>query len=506
MHIRMLASRDRRTVLTHTSRTSYSAPGFWSPRHNALHPGTIACVTPTAELLLPEVQELIHEGRYHELRDALDALHPADTADILGTLDPAKSAVAFRFLRRDEAASAFSYLAPEQQELLINELGNEAARVIEAMSPDDRARLVDEMPEECATRLIAGLSPETRQITQVILGYPERSVGRLMTPEYVRLRPQWTVAEAIEHIRRFGKDAETINVVYVIDNEGHLIDDMRLRQIFLADPAARIEDLMNRSFVTLRADQDREEAVRTMGRYDRTALPVVDSRGVLLGIVTHDDVADVAQQEATEDIQKLGGVAALEEPYMKTPHVEMFKKRGIWLAALFIGQTITIIVLGGFQQQLDKAAVLVMFLPLVISCGGNSGSQAATLVTRALGLGEITPADWWRIVRKEVVSALMLGGTLAALGWLCVEFFTFIGHAKVEAPHHAQFLALSVAGSIFSVVLWGVLLGSLLPLLLRRLKVDPATASSPMVATLMDASGTLIYLGMAILILTGSIL
>jgi magnesium transporter len=243
-----------------------------------------------------------------------------------------------------------------------------------------------------------------------------------------------------------------------------------------------------------------------MSRYDRTALPVVDSRGALIGIVTHDDVADVAQLEATEDIQKMGGVAALEAPYMQTGQVEMFKKRGFWLAALFVGQTITIIVLGGFQDQLDKAAVLVMFLPLVISCGGNSGSQAATLVTRALGLGEVGPTDWLRIVRREIATAAMLGATLAFLGWLCVEFFTFIGHAKVAEPRQAQFLAASVAASIFSVVMWGVVLGSLLPLFIKKCGADPAAASSPMVATLMDASGTLIYLGMAILILSGTLL
>ncbi|HYF14603.1 MAG TPA: magnesium transporter [Phycisphaerales bacterium] len=467
-------------------------------------------MTPTCQLLLPEIEELIRAGAYSELREALHHVHPADAADIMNELGPKDGAIAFRFLRRDDAAAAFAYLTPEQQEQIIAELGTEAsARLIEEMSADDRARLVDELPEDVAQRLVAGLAPESRREVQAILGYPEKSVGRLMTPDYVQVRPEWTAGQALDHVRRTGKDAETINVIYVVDDQGKLIDDLRLRQVLLAPPETKIEDLMNRSFVTLRADQPREEAVRLMARYDRTALPVTDSRGALIGIVTHDDVADVAQQEATEDIQKLGGVAALEAPYMTTPHVQMFKKRGVWLAALFVGQTITIIVLGRFQEQLDKAAVLVMFLPLVISCGGNSGSQAATLVTRALGLGEITPADWWRIVRREVVGAAMLGGTLAALGWLCVEFFTLIGHAQATEAQHArwaQYLALSVAASIFGVVMWGTLLGSLLPLALRRAGVDPATASSPMVATLMDASGTLIYLGMAILVLTGVLL
>jgi magnesium transporter len=467
-------------------------------------------VTPTCQLLLPEVEELIKAGQYGDLREALHHLHPADVSDIVHELGSKSGAIAFRFLQRDDAASAFAYMSPEDQEAIIAELGTEdSAKLIEQMGADDRARVVDELPEAVAQRVLTGLTPESRKEVQAILGYPERSVGRIMTPDYVRIRPEWSVDEALDHIRRYGRDAETLNVVYVIDDAGRLIDDLRLRQLIFAERHARIEDLMNRSFVTLRGEQPQMDAVQLMSRYDRTALPVVDSRGVLLGIVTHDDVADVAQQQATESMQRMGAVAALEEPYMATPHLEMFKKRGVWLAALFVGQTITIIVLGGFQKQLDKAAVLVMFLPLVISCGGNSGSQAATLVTRALGLGEVKPSDWWRIVRREVVSAGLLGLSLAALGWLCVEFFTFIGHAKADDPgraNWAQYLALSVAGSIFAVVMWGVLLGSLLPLMLKKLKVDPATASSPMVATLMDASGTLIYLAMAIMILTGVLL
>lgn len=464
-------------------------------------------MTPTAELLLPEVEELIREGQYADLRDALAAIHPADVADILAEIEPEKAAVGFRFLQRDDAAAAFAYLAPEKQEELITQLGNEgAARVVEAMRPDDRARLVDELPEEVAQRVMAGLSPEERKATQAILGYPEGTVGRLMTPDYVRVRPQWSVAQALDHIRRWGKDAETIAYVYVIDNEGRLIDDMRLRSLLLANPEDTVESQMNRSFVKLTATDPEGEAVRAMARYDRFALPVVDSRGVLIGIVTSDDVADVAQAEATEDIQKMGGVAALEEPYMQAGHVEMFKKRGVWLAALFVGQTITILVLGSFQEKIGRAAVLVLFMPLVMSCGGNSGSQAATLVTRALALGEITPGDWWRIMRKEFFTAILLGGALAGMGWLCVEFFSLVRVAEFTHDSHAQRMAAMVATAIFTVVMWGTTLGSLLPLVLKRAKLDPATASSPMVATLMDASGTLLYLGIAVLILSGTVL
>ncbi|QOJ00541.1 MAG: magnesium transporter [Phycisphaeraceae bacterium] len=461
-------------------------------------------MNPTAQLLEPEIRELIRDGLYSELREALHLLPPADVADILAELPSDQAAVAFRFMPRDDAASAFAYLTSERQEDLINALGAEASvRMVEAMGADDRARLLDELPEEVAQRLIGSLSPESRRETQAILGYPPRSVGRLMTPDYVRLRPEWTIAQALEHIRRHGRDAETVNVVYVIDEQGRLIDDLRLRQMLFADPDDTVESILNRQFISLRADEDQEHAVQTLQRYDRSALPVVDSRGVLLGIVTHDDLADVAQAMATEDMQKLGGMEALESSYADTGQVEMFRKRGFWLSALLVGQTITIIVLGSFQDRLDRAIELTLFLPLVISCGGNSGSQAATLITRALALGEVRLADWARIVRRELLTGVFLGLTLATLGFLCVGFFTSIGHAKTQFPFA---LGLTVALSVVTVVVWGTTLGSLLPLVLKRFSIDPATASSPMVATLMDASGTLIYLAVAIAVLTGRLL
>lgn len=462
-------------------------------------------MNPTAQLLQPEICELVSDGRWAELREILHDLPTADTADILADMQPEQAALAFRFLLRDDAAQIFSYLSQETQEAIIGKLGDEGSvRVIEAMSPDDRAKLLDELPGDIAQRIVASLSPEERRVTQAILGYPPRTVGRLMTPDYIRVRPEWTCATAIDHIRKHGKDAETINVLYVVDEQGKLVDDIRLRQVLLTSPETTIASLMNDSFYALRADQPQEEAVQMMARYDRTALPVIDSQGVLVGMVTVDDVVDVAQQTATEEMQKMGGVGALEEPYMQTGHFEMFRKRGGWLSALFVGQTVTILVLGSFQEQLDKAVVLSVFMPLVISCGGNSGSQAATLVTRALALGEIGAKDWWRIVRREFITASMLATTLGIMGFICVEVFTRLIN-QVQTLHPVP-LGVTVAIAIASVVLWGTTLGSLLPLALKRIKVDPATASSPMVATLMDASGTLIYFGLAVLLLTGTIL
>ncbi len=457
-----------------------------------------------AALIQPEIEEMIRAGQFGELRETLHELPAADVAEVFSELDAADAAVAFRFLYQDDAGEVFSYLEPEDQEKLIAKLGDEGSRrVMEAMSTDDRVRLLDELPYTVAQRLIQSLDPAERQATLAILGYPAESVGRLMTPDYVAVRADWTVEQALAHLRKHGRDAETINVVYITDDQGRLVDDIRIRQLILADPQATLGSIGDSNFVALTADQDQEEAVRLMSRYDRIALPVLDSKGKLLGIVTHDDVADVAQAEATEDMQMMGAVAALEDAYIDTGYAEMYRKRAIWLAALFIGQTITIVVLGSFQNQLDKAKVLVFFLPLVISCGGNSGSQAATLLTRALSLGEVTPSDWFAIVKKELATGLLLSGSLGAMGMMVVWAFTAAGHPHTEFKLP---LAVTVAAAIMLVVAWGTTVGSLLPLALKRFGVDPATASTPLVATLMDASGTLIYLAIAIVVLTGKML
>jgi len=474
-------------------------------------------LTPTAELIQPEVAELVREHAYSELRAALEGIPPADVADIILSLEPAERAVCFRFLTRDDAGEVFSYLATEVQEELIAKLGDAALRVVEGMDPDDRVRLLDELPTEVAQRLIASLSPEDRKQTQAILGYPPKSVGRLMNPDYIRLKPEWTIGHALDHIRKYGHDAETINVVYVIDDKGVLIDDIRLRTLFLADPAQTVESLMNQNFVGLRADQPQEDAVRMMARYDRIALPVVDSRGVLLGIVTSDDVADVAEAEATEDIQKLGGMEALEDPYIATPILHLVRKRSTWLAVLFIGEMFTQTAMVGFEGELERAAILSTFVPLIVSSGGNSGSQATSLIIRALAVGEITLKDWFRVFRRELTAGAMLGLILGMIGvlrihvWGWMGWFTKTEHgvvleSSVRVQQHYHVLAVCIGVSVLGVVLWGTLVGSMLPFLLKKIRLDPATSSAPFVATLVDVIGVLIYLGAAVLLLRGTIL
>jgi magnesium transporter len=479
-------------------------------------------LNPTAQLLEPEVRELIREGRFSDLREALHGIPAADTADILGELTPAEAAVAFRFLQRDDAGEVFAYLSAERQEQLITELGTDGSlRVVEAMEPDDRVRLLDELPAPVCQRIVASLSPEKRKITQAILGYPPRSVGRLMTPDYVTIRPQMTVAQALEHIRKTGRDAETVNVVYVVDEQGRLIDDVRLRQLLFADPAQTIESVMNLQFVALSADQPQDEAVRAMSRYDRIALPVTDSRGLLVGIVTVDDVADVAEAAATEQIQKLGGMEALDEPYSTIPLWRLVEKRGKWLAVLFLGELLTASAMTYFQAEIEKAAVVALFLPLIISSGGNSGSQASTLIIRAMALGEISMKDWVWVLKREAACGLILGVFLGLIGlarihlWQWIHFANYNSNAEyvTENAHPAYNIAglyhtigLTVGLALIGVVLWGTLMGSMLPFMLRKIKLDPATISAPLVATLVDVTGLIIYFTTALFLLRGTIL
>jgi magnesium transporter len=458
-------------------------------------------VNPTAEQLQEHIESLLRERKFWDVRAALRDVAPADVADTLSLREPEQAALAFRLLPRDHAGEAFAELEPDRQEHLIEELGAGAQPIVEAMDPDDRAELIDELPPKVARRLLAALKPADRRETQAILGYPADSVGRLMTPDYVRVKPDWTMERVLRQIRQFGSDAETIWYVYVTDSAGRLIDDIRIRRILLAGPDETVESVMDHRFEALSAFDDREEAVRQIARYDRFALPVVDSQGVLVGIVTADDVADVAEEEATEDIQKLAGMEALEEPYMRASVIDMVLKRGPWLLLLFIGQMATVAVLGHFEMQL--AAVVALFIPMIISTGGNTGGQAATLLIRALALQELSPGDWLLVVHRELLVGLSLGLGLGGFGFLAVLFWYSLG---VAATAHPVLVATSVGLAILAIVLWAVLLGAMLPLVLQKLGLDPATVSSPMVATLMDVSGLVIYMMVAVTILRGTVL
>lgn len=472
------------------------------PAERAAEPAVL--FSPVGAVVAPEIQDLIAQRRYREVRTALADLPAADIAEVIDELEPESVAVAFRLLPRDVAGDVFADLDNARQEALIEKLGAQRARTaIEALEPDDRARLLDELPTEVATRLMASLSPQSRRETLAILGYPAESVGRLMTPNYVRVRPDWTVARALDHVRRWGRTAETIDWIYVIDEKQRLIGDFQVSDLLFAEPDRSVREIMVERTVALECTADREDAVVLFAKYDRFALPVVDSRGTLLGIVTADDVADVAEYEATEDIHKLGGMGALAQPYLQTALAGMLRKRGPWLAILFLGQSMTVFILSGFENRLAQAVVLTLFIPLIIACGGNSGTQTASLIIRALALREIEPADWLRILRRELATGILLGCGLGAVGLLCVAAWSRLG--IIETPHVGA-LTLAVTLAILGVVTWGTLLGATLPLLLQRLGLDPATSSSPMIATLMDASGMIIYFSIAVIVLHGTLL
>jgi magnesium transporter len=324
-----------------------------------------------------------------------------------------------------------------------------------------------------------------------------------MTPNYVAVREHWTIQEALDYIRTHGQNSETLNVIYVVDQQGLLIDDLGIRDILLASPEGHISDLMDRRFVALKATDDGQTAVAVFRQHDRTALPVTDTAGMLIGIVTIDDVLDIAEATATAEIQRIGGSEALDEPYMKIALLKMVKKRAGWLTVLFMGEMLTATAMGFFEKEIARAVTLALFVPLIISSGGNSGSQASTLVIRALALGEVTLLDWWRVMRREILSGLALGVILGSVGFLRITVWSAFSTMYGE---HWLLVAWTVALSLVMVVLWGSLIGSLLPLLLRRVGFDPATSSAPFVATLVDVTGLIIYFTVASVVLRGTLL
>jgi magnesium transporter len=458
------------------------------------------------QLLRPEIEDLLAAGDLKELRHLLDVMEPADIATLIDDLPDTSDAVLFRILPRERASAVFEHLSHDKREALVEAIANEHERLaalLNDLPPDDRTAFLEELPGEVVQRLIQLLNPKEYDVAVRLLGYPEDSVGRMMTTEYVAVRPTWTAAEALRHVRRFGKDSETINVLYVVEKGWKLVDDIRIREVLLADPRTKIKSLMDGRFVALRAKDDQETAVNAFREYGRVALPVTDSNGILVGIVTIDDVLTVAEDEATEDIQKLGGVEALDEPYVQTPFWTLIRKRARWLVLLFIGEMLTATAMAHFQKEIARAVVLALFVPLIISSGGNSGSQAASLIIRALAIGEVGLRDWWRVMRREVFAGLALGSILGIVGFLRVAVW---GNAFGTYGPHGMLIAITVMVSLVGVVLWGTLAGSMLPLVMKRFGADPAASSAPFVATLVDVTGLVIYFTVAAIILRGTLL
>jgi len=449
--------------------------------------------------------QLIEQQRWQELSAVLEDTHVSDIAERITALTPKERAIVFRLVERERASEVFGYLPYGEQRELIHSLSDEEVkRVLDEMRPDDRTRFFGEMPAEVTRKLIEELSPEELKESRELLGYPADSVGRYMTPHYVFISPEMTASQAIEHIRKVGSRSETLNVIYILDTNGKLLEDIRLGSLVLADPQSKVTDIADPALVSLHAMDDRERALKLFEKYDRVALPVTDADGNMLGIVTVDDMLDVAQSEATEDIQKLGGSEALDAPYTQVGLWDMIRKRGGWLSALFLGEMLTATAMSFFETEIAKAVVLALFVPLIISSGGNSGSQAASLIIRALALHELKLRDWFKVCYRELISGLALGFMLGVIGFFRIVLWQHL-HLTNYGQHYLL-LAFTVWASLIGVVMFGTLAGSMLPFIMRRFGFDPAASSAPFVATLVDVTGLCIYFSVALLILHGTLL
>ena len=427
-----------------------------------------------------------------------------DLIELIADLPEEDSAMMFRLLPQDQAADAFGDLPIERQEDLLEHLSSDkVTAILNEMPPDERTELLEELPGQVAQRLLSTLRGDQLKIARSLLNYPEDSIGRLMTPEYIAVRKDWSIDQVFEHIRTVGPDKETLNVIYVVDEQWHLVDEITLSQLVLADREKTVADLMDEQVAWLVAGHDQESAIDDFKKYEAVALPVVDRRGVLVGIVTVDDVMDVAEEEDTEDFQKMAGMAALEYSYFGTSFGAMLRKRLPWLVMLLLAQTLTTVALLSFNDMV-LFAVLVMFVPLINSPAGNTGSQMAGLMIRGMAVQEIESDDWLRVLVRELLRGLAIGLVLAVIGFAASWLFTSLVDNPV-ADQAVGRISLSVSLAIAIVVTLANLLGSMLPFFFKRVGLDPAVTSGPFIASLMDVSAILIYfsIAMAVLKLTG---
>jgi magnesium transporter len=448
--------------------------------------------------------DTLSKNDMHLLKEFLDEQNISDVVELVNEF-PENEATIIDNMTVHRAVSVFKILDINQQKDIIKELpARKTAKILNELPPDDRTDFLEELPKAAIRDLIKLLDPEERKITLSLLGYPEDSVGRLMTPDYVYVYAHYTVAEVLNNIRKYGKKYETIDVIYIIDENGCLVDDIRIRDVLIEQPEAIIKDIIDGRYVALNVYEDQEHASQVFKMNNRTALPVVDDNDVLLGIVTIDDILWVTNEEFSEDMQKMGGTEALNEPYLDISLSKLFKKRITWLVILFLGEMFTATAMGYFEGEIQKAVVLALFIPLILSSGGNSGSQASTLIIQAMSIGEITVADWWRILRRELSSGLLLGSVLGLIGFFRIMIWHFINPGYYGL--HPILVAITIGFTLLGVVIWGTIAGSMLPIVLKKLGADPAVSSAPFVATLVDVTALVIYFSVALLILKGTLL
>lgn len=456
-------------------------------------------MTMDIELLKEQVLALIESGDRSQLKSYLDELNISDIELLVDGI-PEYAPLIIDSLSIHRAVNAFRILDNPTQERVIKKLPNHKIYdIINELPPDDRTSFFGELKDsELQHRLISLLSPEDRKEVYTLLSYPEDSVGRLMTPDFLAIPEHFTIEQALKYIRKNGKESETIDVIYTLDENGVLLDDLRIKELLINEPDTVISSFKDKHLISLDVMMPAEEAIQIFKMNNRVALPVIDSGGVLLGIVTIDDILWVADEEFSEDMQRIGGTAALEEPYLDMPIHQLIKKRAGWLIVLFLGELLTASVMQHYEEQLAQVIVLALFLPLMISSGGNSGSQASTLIIQAMAIGEVKLKDWWRVFKREIVSGLSLGIILGIIGMIRIYIWHMI-FPDLYGEHWIM-VATTVSLSLVGIVLWGSLIGSMLPFILRRLGADPATSSAPFVATIVDVTGLIIYLGIASII------
>jgi magnesium transporter len=459
--------------------------------------------------LKDQLAETLESGDLEALHAFLDKQNISDVAELINEF-PEDEGEILGNLSIHRAISTFKILDFPTQKRIIQELSpSKTAELLNGLPADDRTSFLEDLPSEVVKELIKMLDPDERKITLALLGYPESSVGRLMTPDYIAVQKDWTIRQVIRHIRDVGKDSETIDVIYVVDEKGVFIDDIKIREIILADPDKKIEDVIDNRFIYLNVNDDQETANQAFKMNNRMALPVLDNNKVLLGIVTIDDVLWVATEEFTEDIQKIGGTEALDHPYLETPFFQLIRKRVGWLIILFLSEMLTATAMAYYNDELGKVLILTNFIPLIMSSGGNSGSQASTLIIQAMALGEVTIADWWRVMRREILSGFMLGAILGLIGFIRIFVWHLLmlqGIFKDIYKPHWELVGLTVSFALIGVVLWGTLAGSMLPIILKKLGADPASSSAPFVATLVDVTGLIIYFNVALFFMKGILL
>lgn len=450
------------------------------------------------------LEERLVTGNLYKLRHLTALVQPEELAEIINYNQEIDFKKVFQVLDAEKAIKTFENLDFDiQMELLRSFSIEQLSNTLNQISPDDRTALFEKLPPESLQKYLSLLTDEERKTAKQLLQYPEDSIGRLMTTDFISVKEEWTIQQVLNHIRVFGIHSETLNFIYVTDNQGFLVDDIKVNQLLLAPLDKHVSDLMDRQYIHLNAKDDQESAIEAFKSSNREALPVTDFNGLLLGIITIDDVVDVIEEEDTEDIQRFGGSEALDEPYLKVGFREMISKRAGWLVILFFGEMLTASAMGYFEDELQKAVVLALFVPLIISSGGNSGSQAATLIIRAMALGEVSISDWWRVLKREFLSGLTLGTILGVIGFFRIAVWSTF--TDIYGPHWFL-LALTVGFTLVGVVMFGTLSGSLFPIALRRVGLDPAVSSAPFIATLVDVTGLLFYFSMAYMVLKGTML